>query len=147
MYTKILYLLKAAFILKLIQQSTIQINYKPNKKNKIQFLRKDNLSKVGILTKPMKNLVIIASSLWARYLLKNFLWEANIHSDIMSLSPVCICSHFDGAPSLISANLIIKCPLKWNVRISKNFYSILININKYEVAHTSPVVTRAKELS
>ena len=67
------YLLKSTFILKGIQQLTIRINYKQNKKkrNVILFLRTDILGKADILTNPMKNLVIIASSLWTRYLLTN----------------------------------------------------------------------------
>ena len=147
MYIQILYLLKTAFLFKGIQQSTIRINYKPNKKrSEMLFLRIDILSKADILTKPTKNLVIIASSLWKKYL-KKFIWEANIRSDIISLPPVCICSHFDGTPSPLSANLIIECSLMWRVRFSKYFCSILTNIIEYKAAHKSPVLTRIKELS
>ena len=113
MYIQILYLLKTAFLFKGIQQSTIRINYKPNKKrSEMLFLRIDILRKADILTKPTKNLVIIASSLWKKYL-KKFIWEANIRSDIISLPTVWICSHFDETPSPLSVNLIIKCLLMW----------------------------------
>ena len=54
-------------IVKEIQQLTIRINYKQKKKKEI---RTDILSNAGILTKPTKNLIIIASSSWTRYLLK-----------------------------------------------------------------------------
>ena len=52
-------------IVKEIQQLTIRINYKQKKE-----IRTDILSNAGILTKPTKNLIIIASSSWTRYLLK-----------------------------------------------------------------------------
>ena len=78
--------------------------------------------------------------------LKKFMWEANICSDIISLPPICICLHFDGTPSSLSANLIIECPLTWYVRFSKYFCSILTNINEYEAAQTSPALVRTKEL-
>ena len=55
-------------IVKEIQQLTIRINYKQKKKKKE--IRTDILSNAGILTKPTKNLIIIASSSWTRYLLK-----------------------------------------------------------------------------
>ena len=67
MYIQIFYLLKVAFLLKVIQQSAIRINYEPNKK---YFLGTDVLSKADILTELTKGLVIIASSLWTRYSLK-----------------------------------------------------------------------------
>ena len=146
MYIQILYLLKTAFLFKGIQQSTIRIHYKPNKKrSEMLFLRIDILSKADILTKPTKNLVIIASSLWKKYL-KKFIWEANIRSDIISLPPVSICSHFDGTPSPLSTNFKIECSLMWCVRFSKYFCLSLTNIIEYEAAHKSPVLTRIKEL-
>ena len=55
-------------IVKEIQQLTIRINYKQKKRKKE--IRTDILSNAGILTKPTKNLIIIASSSWTRYLLK-----------------------------------------------------------------------------
>ena len=55
-------------IVKEIQQLTIRINYK--QKTKKKEIRTDILSNAGILTKPTKNLIIIASSSWTRYLLK-----------------------------------------------------------------------------
>ena len=55
-------------IVKEIQQLTIRINYKQKKKKKE--IRTDILSNAGILTKHTKNLLIIASSSWTRYLLK-----------------------------------------------------------------------------
>ena len=147
MCIRIFYLLKAAFLLKEIQQSTIRINYKPNKKrNEIQFLRTDILSKADILTKPTKNLVIIPSSFWASYLVKKIYMGSNIRSDIIFLPPVCICSHFDETPSPLYANVIIECPLMSCVRFSKFFCSILTNM-ECEAAHKSPVLTRTKELS
>ena len=79
--------------------------------------------------------------------LKKFIWEANICGDIIYLPPVFICSHFNWNPSLLSANLIIECPLMWCVRFSKYFCSIWTNMIKYEAAHKSPVLTRTKELS
>ena len=79
--------------------------------------------------------------------LKKIIWEANICSDIIFLSPVCICLYFCGTPSLQSANLIIECPLMRYVRFSKYFCSILTNINEYEAPHTGPVLTSTKELS
>ena len=58
-------------IVKEIQQLTIRINYKQKKKKKKKKeIRTDILSNAGILTKPTKNLIIIASSSWTRYLLK-----------------------------------------------------------------------------
>ena len=75
MYIQLFYLLKASFLLKGIQQSTIWINYKENKKNEISFLRTDILSRAGILVKPTKNLVVIANSLRTTYLLKNLYGE------------------------------------------------------------------------
>ena len=59
-------------IVKEIQQLTNRINYKQKKKKKKKKkeIRTDILSNAGILTKPTKNLIIIASSSWTRYLLK-----------------------------------------------------------------------------
>ena len=122
MHIRIFYLLKAAFLLREFQQSTNRITYKPKKKTQnILFLRTDFLSKPYILTKTKKNLVIIASSLWTRYLLKKIIWEANIDIDIIYLPLVCICSHFDGTPSPLNADLITKCPLLWYDR-TKELY-------------------------
>ena len=147
MYIRIFYILKAAFLLKGIQQSTIRIDYKPNKKrNEIQFLRTDILSKADILTKTTKNLVIIPSSLRASYLLKKIYLESNVRSDIISLPPVCICPHIDETPSPLSANVIIECRFMWCVRFSKYFCSILTNV-EHEATHKSPALTRTKELS
>ena len=39
MYNQIFHLLKAAFLLKGIQQSTIRINYKPNKKRSDRYFK------------------------------------------------------------------------------------------------------------
>ena len=64
-------------IVKEIQQLTIRINYKQKKKKKE--IRTDILSNAGILTKPTKNLIIIASSSWTRYLLKKiYMWSKHL---------------------------------------------------------------------
>ena len=60
MYKEIFILLKSAFLLKEIQQSSI---FWTKRKKEIEFLITDILNKASILTKPTKNLVIVASSL------------------------------------------------------------------------------------
>ena len=128
MYIQIFILLKAAFLLKRIQQSTIRINYKPNKKTKHSSL--EQMFKQG--------------KYFDETYSKKFTCEANICSDIIFLP---LFTYLRISMNTLSANLITECPLTLHVRSSEYFCLILNIINKYEAAQTSPVLTRAKELS
>ena len=64
MHMKTVILVKASFFLK--KNSTTWFNCKSQRQKKYSVFRKDILSKASISMKLVKNLVIIASSLWTK---------------------------------------------------------------------------------